>query len=288
MVVAIASMLTLHLCITGNFFYTLFARQCNEHLTQEEYLKSFRILDYVLEESSTKAVLSEKCLHQIKSFANNIKLKESKLANYVRRFTYLCMDAMTTSPVEGNNNAIKHGPNRIHSRMHLNTALPNVYAGINSRIDRSTKQAKRDLTRTSYSSRASSADFVNGKGQSLADGNFDSRFIYKGAQIAEEAWLVWCFDRQRNDAFKSAPWCFLPYYRRVHQLKVMRSGDKLFLHCSCGFYHRTGIPCPHFFFLVDEIDLMMIHVRYWKVYHAYFNEDSDIGRYLTAAQAQHF
>ena len=172
--------------------------------------------------------------------------------------------------------------------MHLNTALPKVYAGINSRIERSTNKAKRDIARLSYCSRAPTADFVNEKGQALVDRNFDSRSIYKGAQVSEEVWSVWCFDKKHHDVFKSEPWCYLPDYHRVHQLNVRRSGDKHFIHCSCGFYHRTGIPCPHFFYLVDEIDLMMIHVRYWKVYHAYFNEDSDIGRFLTMAQAQHF
>ncbi|EJK71231.1 hypothetical protein THAOC_07351 [Thalassiosira oceanica] len=198
------------------------------------------------------------------------------------------MDAMTTSPVEGNNCAIKKGPSRIHSQMNLSKSLPRVYEGINARIERSSNKAKRDITRLSYSSRALTADFVNEKGQALVDRNFDSRFIYKGAQISEEGWLVWCFTKKRHEELKSEPWCYLPSYQRVHQLRVMRNGEKLFLHCSCGFYHRTGIPCPHFFYLVDEIDLIMIHVRYWKVYHAFFNEDSDIGRYLTKAQAQHF
>ncbi|EJK60836.1 hypothetical protein THAOC_18752, partial [Thalassiosira oceanica] len=214
--------------------------------------------------------------------------KEYKLANYIRRFTYLSMDAMTTSPVEGNNNAIKHGQFRIHSNMNLSQSLPKVYGGVNSRIERSISQAKRDTGKTSYSSRAATADFVNVKGQSLVDRNFDSRFKYKGAQTDTETWKVWCFDSKRHNTFLSEPWCYLPYYHRVHNLEVRRSGEKLFIHCSCGFYHRTGLPCPHFFFLIDEIDLMMIHVRYWKVYHAYFNEDSDIGRYLTRAQAQQF
>ena len=242
----------------------------------------------MLGKESTKAVLSESCIHRIKLFAKHLRVKEIKLANYIRRYTYLSMDAMTTSPVEGNNNAIKHGPNRIHSNMHLSQSLPQIYAGVDSRIQRSHNEAIRNIGKTSYSSRASTADLVNVKGQSLVDGNFDSRTIYKGSQIAKEAWLVWCFDRKRHDTFKSLPWCYLPFYHRVHRLEVKRSGDKLFIHCSCGFHHRTGIPCPHFFFLIDEIDLMMIHVRYWKVYHAYFNEDSDIGRYLTKAQAQHF
>lgn len=272
----------------GNFIYTLFARQCNEHLTQEEYRKSFEILHRVLGMESTKAILSDSCIHRIRSFANTLRAKEYKLANYIRRFTYLSMDAMTTSPVEGNNNAIKHGQFRIHSNMNLSQSLPKVYGGVNSRIERSISQAKRDTGKTSYSSRAATADFVNVKGQSLVDRNFDSRFKYKGAQTDTETWKVWCFDSKRHNTFLSEPWCYLPYYHRVHNLEVRRSGEKLFIHCSCGFYHRTGLPCPHFFFLIDEIDLMMIHVRYWKVYHAYFNEDSDIGRYLTRAQAQLF
>lgn len=69
-------------------------------------------------------------------------------------------------------------------------------------------------------------------------------------------------------------------------LHLHKRNDQFFLKCSCGFPHRTGIPCPHFFYLVDEVQLLMVHIKYWKVYHAHYGRASDLGRALVRGQGE--
>jgi len=80
----------------------------------------------------------------------------------------------------------------------------------------------------------------------------------------------------------------IPTYLRVREIRVNKKDDKFFLDCSCGFYHRVGLPCGHVFFLVDSMNELMFHVRYWKAYHAHWGADTPLGNSLMSAQTQHF
>jgi len=60
-------------------------------------------------------VLGEDCINVVISLQENLRSKEAKLAGYMRTDIKNCMDACTTSPVEGNNRVIKHGPLFINS-----------------------------------------------------------------------------------------------------------------------------------------------------------------------------
>ena len=66
------------------------------------------------------------------------------------------------------------------------------------------------------------------------------------------------------------------------------NGNMSFLWCDCGFYDRIGIPCVHIFRLTGELTLIMFHIRHWRYYEAYYNDDTEIGRQLVKAQNKHF
>ena len=117
---------------------------------------------------------------------------------------------------------------------------------------------------------------------------YSSALISNPFKVGEDTWHCWCFETEIDDEYQAAPWCHLPRFHRVRKLTLKEHDGKKFIHCSCAFYDRTGIPCPHFFYIVDEIELNMIHVRYWKVYHAHYNENSELGKELVRAQQQHF
>ena len=65
-------------------------------------------------------------------------------------------------------------------------------------------------------------------------------------------------------------------------------GNTHFLSCSCGFYHRIGIPCGHIFLVTNLMDLAMFHIRHWKLYSACYGDGSKLGKYMQEAQDQHF
>ena len=69
----------------------------------------------------------------------------------------------------------------------------------------------------------------------------------------------------------------------------MKSNSNMsFLWCDCGFYDSIGIPCVHIFRLTGEMTLNMFHIRHWRYYKAYYNDDTEIGRQLVKAQNEHF
>lgn len=80
----------------------------------------------------------------------------------------------------------------------------------------------------------------------------------------------------------------LPRYRRVRTITVKSRGKLKFLWCDCGFYDRIGIPCSHIFRVLGQMTLNMFHIRHWRYYEAYYNDQSKIGQHLVQAQKEHF
>ena len=83
-----------------------------------------------------------------------------------------CLDAMTTSPVEGNNRVVKHGTSKISSTMNLDKAAKKLLTGINTRLRLRRNKAKRELTKTNKSSRAPTKEYLILKGQGLIDRHY--------------------------------------------------------------------------------------------------------------------
>ena len=140
-----------------------------KNTTSHEELSQFIYLPEVV------GVLGEDCINAVISLQENLRSKESKLAGYMRTDIKSCMDACTTSPVDGNNRVIKHGPSFINSRMNLDKTMARLMKGVNNRLQRRRNRARRELNETNNASCAPTKDFVIRKGQALIDRNYDAR-----------------------------------------------------------------------------------------------------------------
>ena len=150
--------------------------------TKEEYERSQSDLTKFIKRADTKEMIGEECVNAILDLQNTLRTKEFKLAGYRRKDIKCGMDACTTSPVESNNNAIKHGPSGINSKMNLNKSITNLLRGINNRYKRRRNHAKRQEYRLNLASRAPTRQFVIPEGQALMDRNFDSRLWCKSTR----------------------------------------------------------------------------------------------------------
>ena len=85
-------------------------------------------------------------------------------------------------------------------------------------------------------------------------------------------------------------------YCRVHKLTIKTDAidGKTFIHCSCCFRNRIGLPFSCFWKLLDlpsideveKINMTMVDVRYWKLYDAFYGDDTDLGKSLYKGQEQ--
>ena len=101
-------------------------------------------------------------------------------------------------------------------------------------------------------------------------------------------WLVWNFDLDMDDKNMTYPLNRMTRFHHIRKLDLRQRNDQYFLHCSCGFFNRVGIPCPHFFFVFPHMEIEMFHIRNWKVFDAFYACESDLGKYLHQAQDQYF
>ena len=89
-----------------------------------------------------------------------------------------------------------------------------------------------------------------------------------------DKFFVWNFEMEDSQEMKRPSISTkmkeaIPTYLHVREIHVNKKDNKFFLDCSCGFYHRVGLPCGHVFFLVDSMNELMFHIWYWKAYHAH-------------------
>ena len=107
----------------------------------------------------------------------------------------------------------------------------------------------------------------------------------KLAETGKNQWWCWNFEADISDGVESMfPNSSLPRYRRVRKMKINKVGNITFLHCDCGFYHRIGFPCAHFFKLTGSMCQENFHIRHWKMYDAYYGDSSRIGQMMLHAQ----
>ena len=92
----------------------------------------------------TKKTIGSPCVNAIIKLQNNLAAKEEKYAGYVRMRIKNCMDAMTTSPCEGQNKVIKHGPNKTNRNFHLDKSLAKIVQATLKRLRRRRRAAKHE------------------------------------------------------------------------------------------------------------------------------------------------
>jgi hypothetical protein len=165
----------------GLLIYLWLMSQCTECETKFEYDRSQQELTKFLNLEKTILELGSECINAVINLKENLRSREFKLANYIRMEMRNCMDACTTSPVESNNNAIKHGSFAVHCNMNLDKATQRMLNGFNSRLRRRKNRACRAVNKTNRASRAPTKKHIIQKGQGLIDRNYDEREHFKSA-----------------------------------------------------------------------------------------------------------
>ena len=120
-------------------------KMCNDCENKAEYDVYGIELDEFLDCDLTRNDLTIECINSIKALKKNLKSKEYKLAGYNRHLVKNCMDAMTTSAVEGNNRVVKHGCFSINARMNIDSSTRRLLRGINMRLQKRRNMAHREV-----------------------------------------------------------------------------------------------------------------------------------------------
>jgi hypothetical protein len=239
-------------------------KMCNENETKYEFDTSHSLLIDFLQDSRTVKDLDGKCIAALTTFLETVVDKEKYLANYQRMFITNCADAMTTSPVESQNNVIH---NKLHVRTNLNADKGIKRIAENSKNTSEQQQHKsiRSLNQVNKSSRAPTREHIIVLSQGIADQNFEMAKKMCSAQLSKDEWWCWNFTSSIKEDVEW-PLSALPKYRRVRSVKLKSNGKTDFLWCDCGFYGRVGIPCSHVFRISQSMYLENFHVRHWKMF----------------------
>jgi hypothetical protein len=105
-------------CSLASYLYTIFQYQTCVYWTKDQCDRLHEILSEMLKSKRCKDSLSDECIHVIEKFQTSMKEKENYFAFYVWSKISKSFDAMTTSPVESMNSALKNGMG-INSNSHL-------------------------------------------------------------------------------------------------------------------------------------------------------------------------
>ena len=178
----------------GRMIYEWFISQCTDCRSKLEYNRSHIDLTSFLGCGDTKDAIGTKCIQAVIELQMSLKSKESKLAGYIRKDIKCSMDAPTTSPSESQNNFTKHFESHINSTMNISKSLPTLLNKNDRRIKLNNDKAVRELASHNLVSCAPTKNYLNKKGQGLADHYFDRSINYKSARVGPNKFLVWNFD----------------------------------------------------------------------------------------------
>ena len=131
-----------------------------------------------------------------------------------------CMDAMTTSPVEGQNKVIKHSPDYVNRNFHMDKSLSKIVRAIAKRLRRKLREAKQEESQMNNASTAPTKNDLIRKGQALVDRNHDRRQHLRSAQIAKNRWMVWNCNAIDHIEVPDPLMLHLPRFVRVRQLHL--------------------------------------------------------------------
>ncbi len=118
---------------SGKIIFSWFQQQCNYVETKTECYKSIEEFKNFMNHRKIICDISIECRNSFIMLQGVLKSKEDKIGHYWQMKIRNCMDAMTTSPVESCNKALKYGLHSIHSNMNLETTCGRVLNGADSK-----------------------------------------------------------------------------------------------------------------------------------------------------------
>ena len=90
----------------------------------------------------TRKVLSKDCIEAVMDLQHALNSKQHKFAGYRRLYIKNYIDACTTSPVEGHNHVIKHGPDKVNRNLNLDVSLVRIMTSLQRRLEKRMKEDK--------------------------------------------------------------------------------------------------------------------------------------------------
>ena len=195
----------------------------------------------ILAENETVQSIGLPAVEAIKTMQNSLKSKENYLAYHRRVGISMCLEAMTTSPVESMNDVTKHGNMKVDSNMNLSKSVAVMTDGHDARIGDHMSKSLRSLNSTNVASQGPTKDDLEPIGQYLLDQSFENAITEYGAQIKPEEWIVFNFTEKSksiDDDCYEGPWPRFPRFHVVHVLRVNRLNGQIFLYCSCQHHTR--------------------------------------------------
>ena len=148
-----------------------------------------------LEERNTVKALSRDGVAAVFQLKRTIRDKEhNKLAGYVRHGVKNHMHAMTTSPTEGQNLHLRHGPDKIGQKYQTHKAMWRLLNRIERTFNQRKQRAHAGLFNDALFSSAWTRDYLIRKGQALIDRNHAKHRHVKSALLSFSEFIAWNFD----------------------------------------------------------------------------------------------
>ena len=281
----------------GDVVFQWFMKMSKDCHSPAEYNRYHAELSCFLGKAATRKALSKKGIAAIFRLKRTLRDKEHKLAGYVRHGIKNNMGAMTTSPTEGQNLHIRHGPDAIGVKYQSHTALRRFLHRVQRNLKQRRQRAHAELARNTLFSRAWTKDFLIRKGQALLDRNHAKRLHLKSARLGPDQFIMWNFDIGEVIDVPNPLYRSIPHFLRVCNIRLdAEPSGANFAKCTCGVREGIGVPCSGFFKLCDDTDVPnddMIHpcmmdVRYLKLYHTHYGKDCELGHLVANGQTDSF
>ena len=120
----------------------------------------------------------------------SLAVKEDTHAGYVQRSIKNCTDAMTTTPIKGQNKVIKHSPDYVNRNLHMDKSLSKIVQTTLKQLWHKLRAAKKGDVQFNNASNAPTKHDLICKGQAPVDCNHDCCLHLKSVQVAKNRWMV--------------------------------------------------------------------------------------------------
>ena len=120
--------------LSGKLIHLWLLSHCIQCETKCEYYCSQQELHQFLALEETVKVLRIDCINHISSLQDGLRTKEFKLTRYIRMDMRNYIGAGITSPMESNNNYIKHGLFAVHLNKNLDKSTQQMIDGFSIRL----------------------------------------------------------------------------------------------------------------------------------------------------------
>ena len=199
---------------------------CKDCHSPAEYNRYHAELSCFLEDNDTVRAIGREAVTAVFQLKQTLRDKENKLAGYVRHGMKNHMHAMTTSPTEGQNKHIRHGPDQIGQKYQTHKALRRMLNRIERTFNHRKDRAHAELFQNTLFSNAWTRDYLIRKGQALIDRNHAKRRHGKSACLSVTNFIAWNFDIGDWLDMPEPLYHVIPHFLRIYKITLVLYGAK--------------------------------------------------------------